>query len=140
MGGGAREVVTKNENLQTMVTLDDSRVDQLIQCAWKETFEKGTKIIEEGDLLADYFYIVQSGSFEVFVSDEEGGANADKARHSQTFDAASSKLVSMQESVMNEKNIFMMTNSPFIIALYECFNSAQTLYFLMEAALGGELY
>ena len=43
MGGGAREVVTKNENLQTMVTLDDSRVDQLIQCAWKETFEKGTQ-------------------------------------------------------------------------------------------------
>merc|ERR1719223_2378620 len=46
----------------------------------------------------------------------------------------------MQESVMNEKNILLMTNSSFIIKLYECYNGSQTLYFLMEAALGGELY
>jgi serine/threonine protein kinase len=46
----------------------------------------------------------------------------------------------MQESVMNEKNILLMTNSLFIIKLYECYNGSQTLYFLMEAALGGELY
>lgn len=46
----------------------------------------------------------------------------------------------MQDSVMNEKNILLMTNSEFIVKLYECYNGAQTLYFLMEAALGGELY
>jgi len=46
----------------------------------------------------------------------------------------------MQDSVMNEKNILMMTNSTFIIKLYECYNGSQTLYFLMEPALGGELY
>jgi len=46
----------------------------------------------------------------------------------------------MQENVMNEKNILMMTNSPFLIRLYETYNGAQTLYFLMEPALGGELY
>jgi cGMP-dependent protein kinase len=46
----------------------------------------------------------------------------------------------MQDSVMNEKNILMMTNSSFIIRLYECYNGSQTLYFLMEPALGGELY
>mmetsp|Transcript_130916 Transcript_130916/g.245018 ORF Transcript_130916/g.245018 Transcript_130916/m.245018 type:complete len:820 (-) Transcript_130916:263-2722(-) len=46
----------------------------------------------------------------------------------------------MQDSVMNEKNILMMTNSPFIIKLFECYNGSQTLYFLMEPALGGELY
>merc|ERR1712060_395637 len=46
----------------------------------------------------------------------------------------------MQESVMNEKNILMMTNSDFIIKLYETYNGSQTLYFLMEPALGGELY
>jgi len=33
-----------------------------------------------------------------------------------------------------------MTNSPFIIKLYETYNGRQTLYFLMEPALGGELY
>jgi serine/threonine protein kinase len=46
----------------------------------------------------------------------------------------------MQESVMNEKNILLMTNNTFIIKLYETYNGTQTLYFLMEAALGGELY
>lgn len=46
----------------------------------------------------------------------------------------------MQESVMNEKTILMMTNSPFIIKLFECYNGLQSLYFLLEPALGGELY
>jgi len=46
----------------------------------------------------------------------------------------------MQESVMNEKSILMMTNSDFIIKLYETYNGSQSLYFLMELALGGELY
>jgi serine/threonine protein kinase len=46
----------------------------------------------------------------------------------------------MQESVMNEKNILLMTNSCFIIKLYATYNGAQSLYFLMEPALGGELY
>merc|ERR1712137_491477 len=46
----------------------------------------------------------------------------------------------MQESVMTEKRILLMTNSPFITKLYECYNGKQSLYFLMEVALGGELY
>mmetsp|Transcript_88067 Transcript_88067/g.221654 ORF Transcript_88067/g.221654 Transcript_88067/m.221654 type:complete len:836 (-) Transcript_88067:101-2608(-) len=46
----------------------------------------------------------------------------------------------MQDSVMSERFILMMTNSPFIIALLETFNGSQTLYFLLEAALGGELH
>jgi cGMP-dependent protein kinase len=46
----------------------------------------------------------------------------------------------MQDSVMNEKYILQMCNSPFIIRLYATYNGTQTLYFLMEAALGGELY
>jgi serine/threonine protein kinase len=46
----------------------------------------------------------------------------------------------MQDSVMNEKNILRMTDSPFIIKLHETYNGSQTLYFLMQPALGGELY
>jgi len=46
----------------------------------------------------------------------------------------------MQESVMNEKNILLMTNSPFIIKLFETYNGTQSLYFLLEPALGGELF
>jgi len=46
----------------------------------------------------------------------------------------------MQDSVMNEKSILAMTNSTFVIKLHETYNGAQTLYFLLEPALGGELY
>merc|ERR1719221_204399 len=33
-----------------------------------------------------------------------------------------------------------MCSSPFVIRLYETFNGTQSLYFLLELALGGELY
>jgi len=46
----------------------------------------------------------------------------------------------LQESVMNEKTAFMMTDSPFIIKLYETYNGTRLIYFLLEAALGGDLY
>lgn len=45
-----------------------------------------------------------------------------------------------QDAILREKSILLMTNSIFIIRLYECYNGSQTLYFLLEAALGGELY
>eukprot|EP00929_Paragymnodinium_shiwhaense_P029645 TRINITY_DN1693_c0_g1_i1.p1 TRINITY_DN1693_c0_g1~~TRINITY_DN1693_c0_g1_i1.p1 ORF type:complete len:868 (-),score=235.57 TRINITY_DN1693_c0_g1_i1:567-3170(-) len=43
-------------------------------------------------------------------------------------------------SIMNEKTIMRMTNSPFLVRLAATFNSKDWLYFLMEAALGGELF
>lgn len=54
--------------------------------------------------------------------------------------SACSPELGVQESVKSEKNILMMVNSPFIIKLYETYNGSQGLYFLMEAALGGELF
>merc|ERR1719487_1333801 len=46
----------------------------------------------------------------------------------------------MQKGVMSEKNIQYMCDSQFIIKLYETYNGEQSLYFLLELALGGELY
>merc|ERR1719311_624746 len=43
-------------------------------------------------------------------------------------------------SVKNEKYILEMINSPFLIKLYACYNSEQYVMFLMECALGGELF
>jgi CRP-like cAMP-binding protein len=65
-----------NENLATMVTLDDNRVKKLTDVAWKEAVSKGQTLITEGDLVADYFYIVAEGSFEVLVPKEDGGPNS----------------------------------------------------------------
>eukprot|EP00440_Ansanella_granifera_P040838 gb/GFBE01044284.1/.p1 GENE.gb/GFBE01044284.1/~~gb/GFBE01044284.1/.p1 ORF type:complete len:770 (+),score=265.98 gb/GFBE01044284.1/:1-2310(+) len=46
----------------------------------------------------------------------------------------------MQNSVMSEKNVQLMCDSPFVVKLYETFNSKDFLYLLLELALGGELY
>jgi cGMP-dependent protein kinase len=46
----------------------------------------------------------------------------------------------MKKGVMSEKNIQYMCDSDFIVKLYETFNGEQSLYFLLELALGGELY
>mmetsp|Transcript_108084 Transcript_108084/g.187536 ORF Transcript_108084/g.187536 Transcript_108084/m.187536 type:complete len:837 (+) Transcript_108084:53-2563(+) len=42
--------------------------------------------------------------------------------------------------IMNEKRILRMCHSPFLVQSAATFNSAQYLYFLLEPALGGELY
>jgi CRP-like cAMP-binding protein len=46
----------------------------------------------------------------------------------------------MTKSVVAEKLILMMTHSPFIVQLYETYSDAHCVSFLLEAALGGELY
>jgi len=73
-----RELITRalrsNANLTAVVTLDDSRIHALAEVAWKETVPAGKELIIEGSTDADYFYIVENGSFEVFVSDRQTGA------------------------------------------------------------------
>lgn len=46
----------------------------------------------------------------------------------------------MQQSVMSEKNVQLLCDSPFVVKLYETYNGEQSLYLLLELALGGELY
>eukprot|EP00392_Amoebophrya_sp_AT5.2_P013115 g13226.t1 len=43
------------------------------------------------------------------------------------------------DQICNERKILSMTNSPFIAQFYCTYNSADTLYFLLEACLGGEV-
>jgi cGMP-dependent protein kinase len=46
----------------------------------------------------------------------------------------------MQASLMSEKKVQLMCDSPFIVKLYETYNGQESLYLLLELALGGELY
>jgi cGMP-dependent protein kinase len=46
----------------------------------------------------------------------------------------------MQKSVISEKRILMLCDSKFVIKLYTTFKTKDSLYFLMEPAMGGELY
>jgi cGMP-dependent protein kinase len=45
-----------------------------------------------------------------------------------------------QKSVMNEKKILKMTSSPFLVQVAATFNRNQHLMFLLEPAMGGELF
>jgi len=46
----------------------------------------------------------------------------------------------MQKCVLLEKQVLLACDSPFVIKLHECYNSQDELGFLLEPALGGELY
>jgi len=46
----------------------------------------------------------------------------------------------MEKNVMHEKNVQIILKSPFIVKLYETYNHQDRLFFLLEPALGGELF
>lgn len=70
------KALKENVNLNTIATLDDERVKAIVDVMWKEEVPSGKAIIQQGDLQADYFYVVQSGSFQ--VSKTEAAASAEK--------------------------------------------------------------
>ena len=49
-------------------------------------------------------------------------------------------VAKMTKCARAEKEILMMTDSPFIIKLYNTFQDAQSLYFILEPCLAGDLY
>eukprot|EP00928_Gymnodinium_smaydae_P069712 TRINITY_DN5336_c0_g6_i1.p1 TRINITY_DN5336_c0_g6~~TRINITY_DN5336_c0_g6_i1.p1 ORF type:complete len:785 (+),score=123.47 TRINITY_DN5336_c0_g6_i1:60-2414(+) len=53
------------ENLTAMVHMDDARIEALIDVASKDQVAAGETVIEQGDTQAQYFYVVQSGQFDV---------------------------------------------------------------------------
>jgi serine/threonine protein kinase len=46
----------------------------------------------------------------------------------------------MQQGVMREKDILAMCDSDFVVKLFATFKDRDSLYFLLEPAMGGELY
>jgi len=66
-----------NENLNTIGSLDDAKIKAISDVMWKEPVTAGTAIIKQGDLTADYFYVVQDGSFAITKS--EDGQSAESA-------------------------------------------------------------
>ena len=45
-----------------------------------------------------------------------------------------------QEHIMSEKRVMMRMNHPFLIRLYQTFKDRNSLYFVLEAVMGGELF
>jgi len=63
------EALRANEYLNVMQSLEQGKVNRFLECMWKETFQAGQDVIKEGDLQADYFYVVADGRFEIRQKD-----------------------------------------------------------------------
>jgi CRP-like cAMP-binding protein len=62
-----------NSNLNTMIELDDAKIKGITDLMWKETVPAGTAVITQGDLQADFFYVLQSGSMAVSKKADDDG-------------------------------------------------------------------
>eukprot|EP00931_Biecheleriopsis_adriatica_P086305 TRINITY_DN61009_c0_g1_i1.p1 TRINITY_DN61009_c0_g1~~TRINITY_DN61009_c0_g1_i1.p1 ORF type:complete len:804 (-),score=187.43 TRINITY_DN61009_c0_g1_i1:144-2555(-) len=71
------DAIKNNEHLNPMSTVEDSKIQAFVDTMWKEHFVKGEIVISQGDLITDYFYIVQDGRFEICVAEE--GEHAPKS-------------------------------------------------------------
>jgi len=64
-----KKALKANKNLTDVVQLDDQKMSAMIDLMWEEEVQTGTKIISQGDLNADFFYVVMEGSFEITKAD-----------------------------------------------------------------------
>lgn len=64
------KAVKANANLSQVVTIEDDKANSMADLMWKENVAKGTAIIKQGDLNANYFYVVQAGSFAITKTEE----------------------------------------------------------------------
>lgn len=74
-----------NANLNTMTNLDDAKIKALTDVMWKENVPANQAIITQGDMQADYFYVVQSGSF--------GITKAESGKEGQSVESAAAAAV-----------------------------------------------
>lgn len=78
------EAFKKNVNLQAFFQLKDDQVNEMIDVGWKEEVPEGKAIIQEGDIYAYFFYVIESGAFEVTMKDGDDDAGDSKLRRSRS--------------------------------------------------------
>jgi len=74
-----KKALQANVNLTSTVELDDDKMNRMIDLMWAGEYPKGTKLITQGDLKADYFYVILTGEFEIQKSEEGGGSEKQAA-------------------------------------------------------------
>lgn len=67
-----------NTNLSAMLEIDDASCRKMADMMWKENVRKNEKVITEGDLNADYFYVINEGAFDISKK-QEGEKSADES-------------------------------------------------------------
>ncbi|CAJ1371810.1 unnamed protein product [Effrenium voratum] len=64
------QAMRTNENLWVIGNLED-KIPAMTAVMWKEYVKAGKRLITEGDMEADFFYVVQEGKFEITVREEK---------------------------------------------------------------------
>eukprot|EP00929_Paragymnodinium_shiwhaense_P042077 TRINITY_DN2183_c0_g1_i1.p1 TRINITY_DN2183_c0_g1~~TRINITY_DN2183_c0_g1_i1.p1 ORF type:complete len:972 (+),score=223.73 TRINITY_DN2183_c0_g1_i1:116-3031(+) len=72
-----QDALKQNSNLQLMCSMQPEHLKQLAEVAWKKSVPKGHQVITQGDLDANFFYIVETGKFEILVKPAAPVANMD---------------------------------------------------------------
>eukprot|EP00929_Paragymnodinium_shiwhaense_P053686 TRINITY_DN26897_c0_g2_i1.p1 TRINITY_DN26897_c0_g2~~TRINITY_DN26897_c0_g2_i1.p1 ORF type:complete len:813 (-),score=221.11 TRINITY_DN26897_c0_g2_i1:310-2748(-) len=78
-----RTALMKNKTLSSMVRLDDEKCKDLIDRCWAQEVKAGTEVIRQGDVHADYFYIVKDGLFKVSITATKKKAKSAEAMAKQ---------------------------------------------------------
>jgi len=94
-----------------------------------------SKAIKQKDLIK--VGLLGCGSFgyvEMFEHKDTGECYAVKAQGKGYL-----VKVGATESIVQEKNILKMMDCPFVIRLYETYNTPEFIFFVLELALGGDL-
>lgn len=61
-----REALQRNEHLRHLFgELAADRVERVVDLCWRQSVELGEELLTAGDSNADYFYMVQSGEFQI---------------------------------------------------------------------------
>ena len=63
------------------MSISDEQLDTLVRMAYKKTdIKKGQVLIQQGDLFADKFYVVEAGEFSFHKAKKGGECETDRKR------------------------------------------------------------
>jgi len=85
-----KKALQANVNLNTITTVDDEKAEAMTAFMWKEQVKAGEAIITQGDMHADFFYVVQSGAFNI--------TKAEKKNEGQSAEAAAAASIGTIQS------------------------------------------
>lgn len=72
-----KTAIKNNKNLSQIIQMDEDKLARLADCAYKMQVPKDTIIIQQGEIFADKFYVVQSGEFSFHVK-QVGNSETEK--------------------------------------------------------------
>jgi len=106
----------KNQNLQTLTNIDEATCKLLADAAWKKDILAGDKVIQQGDTKAEYFYLVERGSFDIFVApaaeEADGSTSPTSPSGSRTAPLGEPQKVGVVEAGGSFGELALMYNAP----------------------------